>query len=122
MSAAQPPGPMRRQAELAKSAWERIRAHLEDKAHQLYEEIKQYPRPIPACDQQFNFLLEERARLSQALDQMEEASRASLTQRDPLGLIDAFITSCSHMDVDTGQQIRSLLKEDHCNLGRAREG
>lgn len=29
----------------------------------IYEQIKNYPTPIAGCDEQFNFLLEERDRL-----------------------------------------------------------
>ena len=37
------------------------------KRDQLNEEIRCYPTPIPRCDQQFNFLIEERARIVEAL-------------------------------------------------------
>ena len=33
----------------------------------IYEQIKKYPTPIAGCDEQFNFLLEERDRLQNLL-------------------------------------------------------
>ena len=33
----------------------------------IYEQIKNYPTPIAGCDEQFNFLLEERDRLRNLL-------------------------------------------------------
>ena len=33
----------------------------------IYEQIKSYPTPITGCDEQFNFLLEERDRLRNLL-------------------------------------------------------
>ena len=34
---------------------------------QIVAEIRAYPPPIPACDAQFNWLLERRARIERAL-------------------------------------------------------
>ena len=39
---------------------------LEEKA-QVGAEIRAYPFPIPACDAQFNWLLQRRAEIEQAL-------------------------------------------------------
>jgi hypothetical protein len=39
----------------------------------LDEEIRTYPTPIPRCDAQFNFVYEQRARLSQWLNQLDAA-------------------------------------------------
>ena len=41
----------------------KISARLET----IYEQIKNYPTPIAGCDEQFNFLLEERDRLQNLL-------------------------------------------------------
>ena len=40
-----------------------IAAQLE----KIYEQIKHYPTPVAGCDEQFNFLLEERDRLRNLL-------------------------------------------------------
>jgi hypothetical protein len=100
-----------RRTDLVKSAWERIRTHLENERSRVHEEIRNYPRPIPSCDQQFNYLLEERARISEELGRMDEASRESLARGDPIGPIDEFIESSSYVGGDAGRQVRSYLRE-----------
>ena len=40
----------------------------------IYEQIKHYPTPIAGCDEQFNFLLEERDRLRNLLATEQETS------------------------------------------------
>ena len=40
----------------------------------IYEQIKKYPTPIAGCDEQFNFLLEERDRLRNLLASGQEIS------------------------------------------------
>ncbi len=44
------------------------RASLEARRKQLDEEIRAYPTPIPRCDAQFNFLMEERTRIVRELE------------------------------------------------------
>lgn len=41
--------------------------HLAEAQHALAEEISAYPTPISGCDSQFNHLLSERARVANAL-------------------------------------------------------
>ncbi len=45
-----------------------LRASLEARRKQLDEEIRAYPTPIPRCDAQFNFLMEERTRIVRELE------------------------------------------------------
>lgn len=45
-----------------------LRASLEARRKQLDEEIRAYPTPIPRCDAQFNFLMEERSRIVRELE------------------------------------------------------
>lgn len=45
-----------------------LRASLEARRKQLDEEIHAYPTPIPRCDAQFNFLMEERSRIVAELE------------------------------------------------------
>ena len=45
-----------------------LRASLEERRKQLDEEIRAYPTPIPRCDAQFNFLMEERSRIVRSLE------------------------------------------------------
>lgn len=68
---------------------EKIRAHLEHRRDELCREIGDYPPPRPACDVDFNKLLEERALMFQELarldgllgeDHSRERLAASLTE------------------------------------------
>ena len=49
------------QVALLESIWQQIQQHLEAEKVLIVDEIGEYPHPIPACDAQFNGLLEERA-------------------------------------------------------------
>jgi hypothetical protein len=60
--------PMNASTNRLPSAREKTRAHLEAEKHRIYEEIRTYPRPIPACHQHFNYLLQERRRVCLELD------------------------------------------------------
>jgi hypothetical protein len=94
---------MDRQIEFVKSQWEKIRSRLESAKAKIHAEIRDYPRPIPACDQQFNYLLEERARMARELDRMEAAFQESLARSDCLEVIAEFIQSSRYLGGDTEQ-------------------
>ncbi len=47
-------------------------AALETQLARTYEEISSYPTPIPACDEQFNYLLEKRDQLLRELAQLKK--------------------------------------------------
>ena len=61
------------QLPLLESARKKIEVQLEAESRRINEEIRNYPRPIAACDLQFNYLLEERARLAGELRRIHEA-------------------------------------------------
>ena len=46
-------------------------AKLKKERARISEEIGSYPSPIPACDAHFNYLLEERSKISKALPLIE---------------------------------------------------
>lgn len=56
-----------------KSDWDRLRLGMELLAKAVGEEILRYPAPVPACDAQYNHLLELRRMLPQELDRLEVA-------------------------------------------------
>lgn len=102
---------MDRQAEIAliESLWERIREHLENERQRVNEEIKNYPPPIPACDAQFNYLLEERGSIAQELVQSRALPRENLTPGGHLERIGEFIASSNYIKGEAEQSIRSSL-------------
>ena len=50
----------------------RIHERLASELRRIREEIRRYPAPIPACDAQFNYLLESREALSAAIARLGE--------------------------------------------------
>ncbi len=57
------------------SDWEALRARLAQTQAAVAAEINAYPPPIPACDAQYNHLLERRAALSAALARLDAARK-----------------------------------------------
>lgn len=78
--------------------WLEIRSHLEKKKRQIYEEIVNYPPPIPACDVQFNHLLEERTQITQELSRAQDVARSNANSSDSVGLLREFINTCTFID------------------------
>jgi len=81
------------------TVWLEIKTFLEAKKNRIYDEILNYPPPIPACDVQFNHLLAERARLTAELNRLQDLSRQATNETEAAQLLKAFITSCE--DIDT---------------------
>ena len=52
---------------------ERSRLALERERDAIFERIRNYPSPITACDEQFNYLLEERDRIGRELARARQA-------------------------------------------------
>ena len=69
------------------SDWHSLRLRLEALQHAVADEIRGYPVPIPACDAQFNHLLELRRLLP------GELARLDLTADDESATPDDFIRS-----------------------------
>ncbi len=74
--------------------WQTVRQRLAaEKAH-VARAIADYPVPIPACDEQFNDLLERRRSLT------AEINRADRLCRDETASIDDFVRSSPCLPVD----------------------
>lgn len=67
--------------------WTAVRCRLQTLAQEVAEEIRTYPAPIPACDAQFNHLLDLRRALPRELERLEAA------MREPGASIEAFIAA-----------------------------
>ncbi len=57
------------------SDWDALQARLERMQEAVAAEIRAYPPPIPACDAQYNHLLERREALSEALARLDAARK-----------------------------------------------
>lgn len=95
--------------EVLMSLWQTIREQLQAKQNQIYEEIAHYPPPIPACDQHFNYLLEQRTGIAQELRRQKALAEECLTSRDPAACIREFVASSAYVDNETRQHVRSRL-------------
>jgi len=80
--------------------WAKLRRKLQSLTQEVGEEIRTSPAPIPACDAQFNHLLELRRLLPQELERLEAAAR------DPAAGVEGFIRSSP-----CGAQLSAALKE-----------
>ncbi len=69
------------------SDWDALRARLARMQEAVAAEIRAYPPPIPACDAQFEHLLERRAALSEAL------ARLDADRKDGAGTPQDFLAS-----------------------------
>jgi hypothetical protein len=98
---------------LLESVWTKISSHLENERERIYEEIKNYPRPIPACDAQCNCLLEERTAIADELNRMYEASDESLRSHDSIKFVEEFITSSRFLHAEAKHRLTSYLKAGH---------
>ena len=65
--------------------WPGVRRRLLALMREVAEEIRAYPAPIPACDAQFNHLLELRRLLPGELARLEAAAC------DPAASVEAFV-------------------------------
>ena len=98
--------PTKPQTAGAQEIWQDIRAQLENKQQRIIGEISNYPAPRPACDADFNHLLEERARISDELNRLHAA--ASAASANIRKSIEEFMAASGYLD-DTGQQRIKLL-------------
>jgi hypothetical protein len=93
------------------SAWECIKHHLECERRRICEEIKTYPRPIPACDVQFNALLEERTGVFEELRLLQKIDFDSAICNDVLIGLHDFVQSSRFLGDEAKQQITTSLLE-----------
>lgn len=94
----------------AKSVWSRIHQHLEDEMRRVREEIRAYPSPIPACDAQYNYLLEEREALTSELCRVRELMKGEAPSEDVLASVDEFLNMTKHLDDAAVREIRAFVE------------
>lgn len=86
-----------------------IKNHLENQKQAINDEIFHYPPPIPACDAQFNYLLEQRALLRQELHRLQDTLK-----NDTVPALAEFINTCPFIEADTAanwmQQVNKLVQ------------
>ena len=91
-------------ADLIASLWEEIRSTLERRQEAIYEAIRDYPPPIPACDAHYNHLLEERTRIAGELGRVRHA--LSRSDAPSTAELEAFVEASAFLD--DGARVRVL--------------
>jgi chorismate mutase len=89
--------------------WRAIQQRLEAEKTRIVEEIGDYPAPIPACDAQFNGLLEERAAILQEIGDVKEALKGALSMRKQLALLHNTMLASRYLNAALKEQIRQAL-------------
>ena len=78
--------------------WAELKDHLERARRSILEEIRNYPPPIAACDQQFNHLLEQRERISAELVRLAAVREASAGQEGEVEALHDLIAASPDLD------------------------
>ena len=91
------------------AAWQMLREQLEARQNQIYDEIAKYPPPIPACDQHFNYLLEQRTAIALELRRQKALAQESLASGDPVALMEDFMASSTFVDDGARQRVLACL-------------
>jgi len=80
------------------AVWGQIESGLEAEKTRIVDEISNYPHPIPACDAQFNALLEERAAVLAEIGQVKGIRKQGLPLHEQRQLLDDFEQSLRFLD------------------------
>ncbi len=91
------------------SACKVIRQALERAKADVYAQIRNYPPPITACDEQFDLLIESRDRIVRSLHGVDELVAACSKHPDPAALIADFVAASPDVEDCVREQIRTLL-------------
>jgi hypothetical protein len=103
--------PTESELEWVESICNRIWEHLETKRAQILEDIINYPPPIPACDQHYNYLLEQRVNIAQALRQLNTLCQDHSASQDKVKLLDAFLTASAYFQDEAEQDMRVACRD-----------
>jgi D-alanyl-D-alanine dipeptidase len=88
------------------AAWSRLRDHLESERQRIQREIGRYPRPVTACDAQFNYLLEQRSLLGQETLRLEKALTDPAAGSVPMRALHEFIETSACLDEEAKRRLR----------------
>lgn len=89
--------------------WQAIQRQLEDEKARIFQEISHYPAPIPACDVQFNGLLEERVAVLKELGRVQMSRKQRLTASEQFALLEELTRSSRFLGDDLVKQARRAI-------------
>ena len=82
-----------------------VKNQLEAEKIRLNAEIRSYPGPIPACDAQFNHLLEKRTRLAAALVLVDQLLASCHPDSSDDTGIEKLIADIGQIDADMAEKL-----------------
>ena len=88
----------RENKETLAAAVQRVEAALRNEKDRIRAEIHAYPPPIPACDAQFNYLLEKRDRVSAELARLHAISVGSQSTTEQADTLSEFVATSQCLD------------------------
>ena len=83
---------------------------LEKVKTRVNKEIGNYPSPIPGCDVQFNYLLEERSKISAALKQVDNLLTKCQTETLKIETIEELIKTSNQIDDGMAERLRAAFR------------
>lgn len=86
-----------------------LTACLEKRKARICEEISSYPPPIPACDAQFNHLLEARREITKEIAGLARSGTDETSRDVVTASIFRLIEESSYLDDDDRRELRSRL-------------
>jgi len=92
------------------STWHDIHNLLESQRAQTIDAIRNYPPPIPACDAQFNYLLEKRDQLSVELNRLQTMCQTDGGEKHSTQDLVEFMANSKVINDDTKQNFRYKLQ------------
>ncbi len=100
---------MEREQDLLATAVQRVEATLLDEKERISAEIHAYPPPIPACDAQFNYLLERRDQVSVELTRLHAIPQGRLTAVELADALRDFLAASQSIDPSLKGEFRAYL-------------
>jgi len=89
---------------------------LEKVKIRVNKEIGNYPSPIPACDVQFNYLLEERSKISVALKRVDTLLTKCQTETVEIEIIEELIKMSSQIDDGMAARLRAAFSRTNYKI------
>ncbi len=87
-----------------------FKLQLQKVKNHINKEIGNYPSPIPACDVQFNYLLEERSEIFVALKQVDDLLTKCQTETIEIETIEELINASNQIDDGMAARLRAAFR------------
>jgi hypothetical protein len=88
-----------------------VKRELEAAGRRVNEEIGTYPAPIPACDAQFNYLLEQRRKIAGELNRVETLLAQRQTEAVEARVLADLVARASIIDEKLAARLTDAMAE-----------